>query len=183
MRAALVVAMLVLESAGIATIVMAQQDPATGSRVRVTLAGPSYGLVTGQLIGADSIGLAVRPDHRQDTIRVERSAMRQLEVSAGRKDHAWTGLGIGAGIGLVAGVIGGLASGDDPPEELLAYSQGQKAVLYGAAGALFGGGAGMIVGALTHSERWLTTSPGAPGMTAIVAPSPEGVKLGLSLSF
>jgi hypothetical protein len=162
----------------------AQQEAPVGSRVRLTQAPPLHQRLTGRLIGADSSTLTIITDRTSDTLTVQRSALRKMEVSLGRTDRAWTGLGIGAGAGVLTGAIIGLSSGDDPPDHIFSFTAGQKGVLYGAAGALAGGGLGVILGALTHGDHWAPAGPHPiPPLTAIVIPLGPGVEVGVRTTF
>jgi hypothetical protein len=90
---------------------------------------------------------AMRGGHlRADVLHVTMPTITTLEVRTGSRSH-WLE---GAGIGFVVGAVIGLASGDDPSSEFLAYSAGQKAGFLGG----FFGIVGAVIGATHKSDKW-----------------------------
>jgi len=90
----------------------------------------------------------------KDNERVSAAEVRAVErVSIGR--GATDGLAVGFGVGAALGVVGGLASGDDPPCQaflcLLRLSATDKALILGAGLGLVGGLVGAIAGAAAGS--------------------------------
>ncbi len=82
-----------------------------------------------------------QPTYNIDAFQINTIALK--EKRAGLK-----GALIGLGAGAVVGAIIGFASGDDPPEQFLAFTAGEKAfglgLLGGSTGALIGGIAGAL---------------------------------------
>lgn len=64
------------------------------------------------------------------------------------------GFGFGSLGGASAGILLGLASGDDPPGTFIQFSAGEKALVAGAALGIAGGLAGGFIGALAPGEQW-----------------------------
>ncbi len=62
------------------------------------------------------------------------------------------GMGIGGLIGGGVGMVAGLASGDDPPNQWFAFSAGEKAMMGLVAGGVAGALVGTIAGAVTSSS-------------------------------
>ena len=96
------------------------------------------------------------------------------------------GMGLGLAIGAGGGVLMGLASGDDPSNQFIAFSAGQKAaalgVLLGGTGAVIG----LIAGASSWRDVWEPTEPAASAhrdvtVVPFTTERGTGLRLGLSL--
>lgn len=72
------------------------------------------------------------------------------------------GFGFGSLGGASAGILLGVASGDDPPGTFVQFSAGEKALLAGAALGIAGGLAGGFIGALVPGEKWERVSLTGP---------------------
>lgn len=151
-----------------------ESDFPAGTRVRVHASGATVPL-TGTVAWRDATHLAVRRASG-DTAIVAMSALTGVDVSRGRRSNvlrgARTGALIGAGAGLVLGL---LALG----EEDSYFDYGAEIVpLSALGGGIMGGSVGLLIGALTTSERWSPTSP-----TLTVRPGFGTVAVGATLAF
>src|SRR5438270_518104 len=121
---------------------------------------------TGTFVSQRSDTLWLEVAGRPGPLAIPFTAIRRLEASRGRHSNMLTGLLVGLGVGAAGGAIGGAACG----ESFLCPGPGGGAVV----GALVFSIPGLVIGALTHSERWesvplsgVSVSPvrGAPGVT------------------
>jgi hypothetical protein len=96
--------------------------------------------------GADSLTIS-GPEEEWQTFPL--SDVVKLEISRGRKSNAGKGTLIGAGVGLVVGLMAAAASTDDS-DSLGEFSW----LVYPPSGILVGGTLGLVVGALTRTEKW-----------------------------
>jgi len=146
----------------------AQAEPTTapGDRVRVVAPVVSKASLTGTFVSQRSDTLWLEVAGRPGPLAIPFTAIRRLEASRGRHSNVLTGLLVGLGVGAAGGAIGGAACG----ESFLCPGPGAGAVM----GALVLSIPGLVIGALTHSERWesvrlsgVSVSPvrGAPGVT------------------
>ncbi len=150
-----------------------------GSRVRISLAGPGPGHVTGTVlaVGSDSLSLA---GARGDTIAVALHSIRRLELSKGRRSAgggALRGGLLGASLGALA-VLGvtladGCFSGSFDPFSSN-YSGGHCPSAGTAWGLMLGGGAiGAAVGVVGRGERWVRV----PLDKARISIEPRGIRV------
>jgi hypothetical protein len=172
-------ALALLLIASTASTASAQSAPVgTGSRVRVTTAqGPLIGIV--RSVGNGSIAII---DRSGDSILVERSDIRSIELSQGWKSNGRRGAERGAGAGLLMGVALGALVGSDGDrtgtrgsetfENLETYG---RAMAYGVAGLVAGGVIGYAVGLRSQSEEWAAADLDRP--IAFASPGRIGVRL------
>lgn len=136
-----------------------------GARVRITAPEIQTRPIVGTLVGIEPGGLSLERDgdHRQELI--PRTAVRKVEISAGRKSNTRKGALIGFTVGAaLAGAFAlALASGD--------WSVG-GGELARAVGILGGGGAavGGLLGAAIKTERWEESSPEQVRVSVVPAP-------------
>lgn len=154
----------------LASTVHAQSLPA-GTRARVYRAGhmPLTGRVadpTPQGFALDSAG----PDGSRVVLRYDE--IQSLERSDGLRNHALLGGGIGlaAGAALTALFLHGFCGTDSP-------CQGDEVVKAGAVFALPPTVAGLVIGALIRSERWVPVA--APRVAVQVGSGRVGIGIGL----
>ena len=120
-----------------------------GSRVR--LSAPALGdrKQSGTVVEVRDDTLLFMADKRSVRTFVPTASLTSLEVSRGSRSHTLAGAGLGFLTGAVAGgVIGGTSGSTTNNEE---------SGLAVAFGALVGGGAGLVIGAIIgsrHTERW-----------------------------
>lgn len=148
-------------------------DP--GTRVRLTFEGDADPLGpgrsgartrrVGRVITVGDRTVTVAFDGHSRPVEFDQASIAGLERSLGgrpRGKGALRGAGIGLVAGVASGVLIGMASGDDSCNEdtdyfnfcNLAFSAGEKALIYGVALGGVGTIGGAIVGASTGSERW-----------------------------
>jgi hypothetical protein len=136
------------------------QLPAPGARVRVSANDLSASPVVGVMTASTSDSIRIALSGRVDTIALATAAIRELEVSTGRRRHTLAGLGYGALGGAVVGATSGYI-GFKPCRDtgflgcyLEPNTRGQATLVGAGIGAVLGMGIGSIVGALTVTERW-----------------------------
>jgi hypothetical protein len=149
--------------------VHAQAQIQIGARIRITSpSGRSIGVL--ERLTIDTVVVGGTPIHR--------ATIRQLEVSAGRKSHWLTGMGIGLVGGAVAGYgISAIATTGSFYGTCHADETNICPIFAG-----LGGGGGLLLGALIggamRTERWRTVQPG----TIPIAPTDRpGGMLGVSI--
>ncbi|PYO40790.1 MAG: hypothetical protein DMD33_16110 [Gemmatimonadetes bacterium] len=151
----------------------AQAEPTTapGDRVRVVAPVVSKASLTGTIVsrGADTLWLEV--EDRPAPLAIPFTAIQRLEASRGRHSNVLTGLLVGLGVGAAGGAIGGAACG----ESFLCPGPGAGAVV----GALALSIPGLVIGALTHSERWESVPLNRVSLSAVRGTA--GVMLALTL--
>jgi hypothetical protein len=147
----------------------AQDDVATGARLRVTAPALAAKPIVGTLLGATEreVVLSVSGAGRMP---IPRAAITRLERSQGRHGHAVMGLLINA----VAGAAVCVAVDLQDPETGTA----QEYAMVGAFGAGLGALAGAGVGALVRTQRWAELPP--THLRVAVSPVPHGVGLKLA---
>ncbi|HWZ27473.1 MAG TPA: hypothetical protein VNX15_02870 [Gemmatimonadales bacterium] len=163
---------------GLARPSSSQERVAPGTRVRVTT---DSGPIVGSLVKADSTGLWVSRSSGPLNVFVPRRSVKTLEVSLGTRNHTGKGALVGFLIGAGSGVIGGLASGDDPPTSFVRFSAGDKAALLGVLFGGVGAGFGALVGSGMTDDDWHEVSPSTVRLSVRVAPGRAG--LGVAISF
>jgi len=131
----------------------------TGTRIRVTLDGPARMRLTGRVIGTlgDSVylrtwreGPAVPGAAVIESCALPLDGIRSLEVSDGTRNHAVTGLAIGA---VAGAAVGGLAGALDNSDTRL--SGGDRALAWATSFAAFGAATGVLIGRTLHYEVWV----------------------------
>lgn len=146
-------------------------DP--GSRVRLTFERDADPLGSGgrsartrragTVVAVGDRTVTVAFDGHSRPVEFDKASVAALERSLGGRSRG-KGAGRGAGIGLLAGaasgILVGLVSGDDPCDRdqflgcFLAFSAGEKAVMYGIALGSVGTIGGAVAGAARSGERW-----------------------------
>jgi hypothetical protein len=120
---------------------------AAGSRVRVT--APELGLRNrqGTLVSTYGDTLFVRVAG-SPLVAIPRDELTRLEVRAGPGPRPYSrDVALGIGLGVLAGALATATCTDaECPDHMLEYATG--------AGAVFGLGVGIAVGALSHTDRW-----------------------------
>ena len=119
-----------------------------GARVRVTVA--TGGRLTGKFLALDDKTLTLQITGQADPILLRRGDITTVAVTSGRRSRGKGAL-IGAGVGVGAGIVIGLASGSDPQGTFLAFSAGDKALIYAIVLAPIGALIGLAV---PPAERW-----------------------------
>jgi len=151
------------------------QEAAAGSRVRLQVAGADQPLL-GTLAGRDGTDLLVIREPG-DTARIASTSVTSLEVSRGQRSNVLQGGKVGALVGSLAGAVLGVVAMSDDGGFL---DLGPEMIPIGmAGGALLGGTAGLLIGALFHSERWERTAPPA----IVIRPFSHGLGLAANLRF
>lgn len=100
--------------------------------------------LAGELVDVEPGWLVVASTDGSETWRVPREAVTQFQLGHGRSRT--NGVLRSAGVGLLAGAGLGLLMGDDPEDQLFAFSAGEKAAALGIVGAGVGAVAGLIAG-------------------------------------
>ena len=131
----------------------------SGARVRVSAPelGPRPGVFRFAAIRSDTLLLRPAKGSAVDTTRVALAGITRVEASRGWRQRALVGAGIGAVIGAIAGgLIGHNASESArrPCDDCEPQSRGFTAFIWGASGAGYGGGAGVLVARFVIGERW-----------------------------
>ncbi len=156
-RAALVLALLL----GHAPRLHAQSMPGPGTRVRVT--APSQKLTSAEGTVQDTANGALvvqlgKPGAATGVRTFSRSDLSGLDTYAGRHRPVLEGGLIGLLAGAATGAIIGFASGDDKCSAdawfCMAYTSDQKAAMGAAGLGTLGLVVGLVVGALSPSDRW-----------------------------
>ena len=127
-------------------------EVAPGDRVRVEV--PVFGRLTGTVVAFDSAFLLMRPAGAEADYSLPVAELVRIDVARGR---SW-GKGVlrGAGIGLLAGGalgtgLGVRAARSDPDTFMDDVAVAAGAVFFGGAGTILGAG----IGALTPVTRWV----------------------------
>jgi hypothetical protein len=152
------------------SLASAQEPPAikSGARVRVWTA-PTVEPITGKVLSLTATTMTLAIEGVVSPAVVERRTITRVDVDH-RRSRGRAAL-YGALLGAAAGVMLGLASGDDP-KGIVAFSAPQKAVI----GVAYIAPAGALIGVLVGPgpERWTTVlaSPGSGNaLAALPAPS------------
>lgn len=183
--------------------------PAPASRLRLTFSGTVAGLpglrpgrrLAGALVGETADALLMRFDGSKSATSIPRSAVRRIEVSAGRTRRGPSILAGALAGGLVGAVVGsGVGGGhrntQPPPriegcgmplcgfEEWLAWEL-RNSSLGDGGGALVGAFVGVMLGGSIGSalapERWRPAE--RPSVRVTAAPVRRGAKVALALRF
>jgi len=152
---------------GVATLVAAalsfpvpllSQALEPGQRIRVTAPDVLAERQVGQLLWLDVDSLVLGSVSAPITQRwvIPPESITQLEASEGRHGHAGRGFFLGAGVGLVGGLIGisgqGTCTGSG--------NYGEMCAMIVTGSAITGGLLGLLIGAATRSERWVSIPVG-----------------------
>ncbi len=119
---------------------------APGSKVKLTF--PSEWSVEGTLLALDDQQVTVRIGDR--TRSYGRREVESFSVSRGSHSRGH-GAAIGFGAGYLTGIVVGLASGDDPGNQIMALDAGSKAAIFGLGLGIVGGAIGLLA---PPGERW-----------------------------
>lgn len=179
---------LVVSLVALSAVRLAAQDiggAVVGRRVRVWAPNPTVGTV----IRTDSavLLLVTARGRGRDTVTVSRRAIRRVDLSHGLHSATLDGARIGGALGgFIGGIVGAITYKRqcDPSTELLCFDFGPGFSILG--GAAVGGVAGVVVGAVLGSqsrvEQW-KRAPSLENLRLTAAPSPTGLRLGVSASF
>ena len=135
-------------------IVVQAQDTLKPRKFKINLVTTSSDDYKGYLLAISDSSIAISSSPVEFQITFNNTYSHKIEfynvenVIIKRKGSVGRGAFIGAIIGLAVGAIGGLFSGDDPPDQWFAMTAGDKALSFGAAGAISGSLIGMLVGAI-----------------------------------
>lgn len=150
-----------------------------GQRVRVHSAlARTPELIGGvQAIGPDTLVVRyVEGGGASAATAIPLAYISQLEVSRGQHSRWLRGLVIGLAAGATTGVILGATSEGD-----WLFSKSDLALMGAVVMAPVGGAVGLVVGALTKSERWETVPVPRPVKGVTLGPKPRAA-LGLRLT-
>jgi hypothetical protein len=154
----------------------ASATPLVGSRIRFSADGLSGPPVQGRILAEDGEAWTIEVDGKLP-LRVQRDAIRELEVSTGRRRQWRKGLLVGAAVGAVMLAV----VGDDTPEcrdQGQCYTRGHMAGVGVLGGAVWGLG----IGALVRSDQWSRVS--GDGVRVSLQPTRgRGVQAALSIGF
>lgn len=133
-------------------LLQAQGPVRPGERVRVLAPSTADSLIVGRVVALDSTSLLLAPAPSGGSLRLPVAGIQQLEVSRGRGRSTLQGALLGTGIGAAASYAVVHAS---VRESSCDYLCGAAE----AGGAILGGTAGLVVGALIGNrsrgpERW-----------------------------
>jgi hypothetical protein len=145
-------------------------------------------LASGETISVDN------PDGYPDGALIVSNGGRAAVLPPDQIRHGWSvssvrgffeGMGIGALTGAGVGVTMGLMSGDDDPEEFLAFTAEQKAtmagVMFGLSGAITGALIGLVRGS---TDVYTYDTPMAYSTPMVgVAPTDGGAQLAVGMRF
>jgi hypothetical protein len=119
--------------------------------------------------------------HRDTLVtEVPVASVTRLAVHRGQRSAWASGLVYGLVGGALAGGVLGLASGDDPPG-WFSMTAGEKAGLGAVAFGALGGIGGLVIGALTKSDKWEQVP--LDRLRVSVVPTQRGFGLGASIAF
>jgi hypothetical protein len=130
-----------------------------GARIRVTATalGPRPGVFRFGAIRSDTLLLRPAKGNAVDTTRVALANVTRVEASRGWRQRALVGAGIGAAVGVVVGGLAGYNASEStrrPCTGCELQSRGLSAFIWGATGAGYGGGAGVLIARFLVGERW-----------------------------
>ena len=125
-----------------------------GARVRITAPSVADHRLVGTVVTLDADTLKLRSKKQAVLLAIPVSGVAKLDVNTGRKRNFLKGAAIGAvSVGSLGAVIG-LGSGDDDPDDFLAFTAGEKAMI----NAIYLGGLGLVmgtlIGAIVKTEKW-----------------------------
>ena len=152
-----------------ASAAQAQNPPLVGSRVRIArTSGPP---IVGSVLAAENGSITVAVSHSQplQSLTIDPTEIRQVELSLGRQSNAGRGAAIGAGIGASLGLALSIGISNDP-----FLSSGADGGAYAGIvvmGTTAGGLMRVLMGSLGHHERWkllANPSQGRIGVTGAI---------------
>lgn len=131
----------------------------SGTRVRVSAQalGPRPAVFRFAAVRADTLLLRPAKGLAVDTTRVALANVTRVEVSRGWRQRALVGAGVGAAIGAVAGALIGYNTSESvrrPCDDCATQSRGLTAFAWGASGAGYAAGAGVLIARFAVGERW-----------------------------
>ena len=131
----------------------------SGARVRVSAPafGPRPGVFRFAAVRSDTLLLRPAKGNAVDTTRVALASVTRVEASRGWRQRALVGAGIGAAIGAVAGAFIGYNTSESVRracDDCEPNSRGLTAFIWGASGAGYAAGAGVLVARFAIGERW-----------------------------
>lgn len=130
-----------------------------GARVRVSAPalGPQPGVFRFAAIRSDTLFLRPAKGNAVDSTRVPLAGVTRVEASRGWRQRALVGAGIGAAIGALAGAIIGHNASESariPCNDCAPNSRAFTAFVWGAQGAGYAAGAGVLIARFGIGERW-----------------------------
>lgn len=150
-----------------------------GEWVQVRFGGSEDQVIEGSMEGIEENDLLVLPPGGTETSRIPMDRVREFRVLRGSKSQALKGLGVGLASGAVVGAFMGLADGDDEPG-FIQFSAEEKAAMGAVAFGLIGGVAGLLIGAVSRTDRWEQASLSAATPSVQLRPN-GGLGVGISI--
>ena len=180
--------MSIRRSAAFATVLLlaccttALHAPATTSlsqvaRVKLFPTQPGAKAIIGNVTDLASDTVVVVPEGSGESLTFDRSDLRKIEASQGKKGNALLGLAVGVGVGAAVGL--GVCSGDEGYNCKSGSGNYTAAVTAGFAAILGGIGAG--VGAVIKTERWAEAEFPQPPPVTLGVGKDGSVRLAFSL--
>jgi hypothetical protein len=153
-----------------------------GMTVPVALPRPGARPI-GRLVAVDDDAITVRFDGQRQAFRVPRPLIAGLEVNRGGRPRVLRKMAAGAGVGALAGILIGVASGNDDPG-FMSFTAEEKAMVAGVGLGILGAGIGTIVGLAQPRARWVRVELSAPRAGLLVRPRrPGGFSAALTVRF
>jgi hypothetical protein len=145
-------------------------DVKEGELVRVRMWGSEDQVIEGSLQGIEENDLLILSNEGKEVSRIPMSQIREVWVRRGSRNQALEGLEIGLVSGAIVGLVVGLASGDDE-SGLIRFSAGEKAGMGAVGFGMISGAAGLLIGAISRTDRWERVSLPAVNPSVQVAPN------------
>lgn len=165
---------------------------APGTRVRVV--DPSTGRIVGTVESVAGDNLVVLSGKGEDarTFALSLSSIRSVQVSRGTPSRPVSALQ-GAALGALTGAAGGVAGAtighlsyqddcDGGEDDWVCFSMAESALIGVIIGAPMGAAWGAALGFVFPQERWRSITVANPPVLTVNG-SPDGVRLGLSITF
>lgn len=153
-------------------------DVVEGEWVRVRFSGMEDQVIEGSLQGIEENDLLILPSEGKEVSRIPMGQVREFRVRRGSKTQALRGLGLGLVSGALVGGLIGLAHGDDE-SGFIRFSAGENAAMGAVGFGLIGGVSGLVIGAVSRTDRWERAS--IPAVNPSVQVAPTG-RLGVAIS-
>jgi hypothetical protein len=153
-------------------------DAEEGEWVRVSFGASDTEVIEGSLQGIEETDLLILSSEGREVSRIPTAQVREVRVHRGSRTHALEGFGIGLLSGALFGGFVGLADGDDEPG-IIRFSAGEKATMGAVAFGLIGGVTGLVIGAVSKTDRWERVS--LPVVNPSVQVAPDG-RIGVGVS-